>query len=43
MAIPQKKGNKQIKFVILESIGIIVINVRKQGWSPTPADIIIGI
>ena len=27
------------KLVILQSIGIIVI---KQGWSPTPADILVG-
>ena len=26
--------------VILQSIGIIVIKVKKQGWSSTPADIL---
>ena len=39
------KGHEQVKGKIsnLQSIGIIVIKVRKQGWSPTPADIIVGI
>jgi len=23
--------------------GFIVIKIRKQGWSPTPADILVGI
>ena len=32
------KTNKQI-YAILQSIGIIVIKVRKLGWSSTPADI----
>ena len=31
------------KLVILQAIGIIVIKVRKQWWSPTPADILVGI
>ena len=31
------------KLTILLSIGIIVIQVRKQGWSPTAADILVGI
>jgi len=31
------------KLVISQSIGIIVIKVRKQGWSPTPVDILVGI
>ena len=31
------------KFVILWWIGIIAIKVKKQGWSPTPADILVGI
>ena len=38
-----KKVNKQVykgKFVILQSIGIVVIKNKKQGWSPTPAGIL---
>ena len=31
------------KLVILCSIRIIVIKVRKQGWRPIPADILVGI
>ena len=31
------------KLVILQLIGIIVIKSKKQGWSPTPADILVGI
>jgi len=31
------------KLVIFQLIGIIVIKVRKQGWSPTAADILVGI
>ena len=27
----------------VESIGITVVKFRKQGWLPTPADIIVGI
>ena len=42
-----KKPNKQVlyeeNFIILQSIEIVVIKVRKQGWSPTPADIQMGI
>jgi len=39
-----KRDNyKQGKFSNLQSIGIIVIKVKKQGWSPTPADILVGI
>ena len=29
------------KIVFLWSIGIIVIKEEKQGWSPTPADILV--
>ena len=36
----RKQTNKyKEKFVILQSIGIIAIKVRKWGWSPTPANI----
>ena len=31
--------NTSVKFVILQSIGIIAIKVEKQGQSSTPADI----
>ena len=42
--IIKKQTNKyKEKFIILQSIGIIFIKVRKQGWSPTPADIVVGI
>ena len=41
--IKKKQANMyRGKFVILQSIGII-FKVRKQGWSPTPADILVGI
>ena len=33
----------QRKLVIWQSLGIIVKKVRKQGWSPTPADVLVGI
>jgi len=31
------------KLVILQAIGIIEIKIRKQGRSPTPADILVEI
>ena len=31
------------RLVILQSIGIIAIKVKKQGQSPTPADILVDI
>ena len=45
MLISQKKQTNKFKekLVILQSIGIIVIKVRKQEWSPAPADILMGI
>jgi len=36
-----KNANKQVWRKILQSIGIILI--RKQGWSATPADFVVGI
>ena len=30
-------------FVILQLIGIIVIKSKEKEWSPTPADILVGI
>ena len=40
----KKETNKyKEKFVIFKSIGIIVRKVRKQEWSPAPADILMGI
>ena len=35
-----KTSIRENKLVILQSIEIIA---RKQGWSPTPADILVGI
>ena len=45
MMISQKKQASKCKkkLIILQSIGIIVIKVRKQRWSPTPADILVGL
>jgi len=44
MAISKKQANKYKEiFVTLQLIGIIVIKVRKQGWLPTPADILVAI
>jgi len=39
----ERKKRYNEKLVILQSIGIIVIKVRKQGFSPTLADILLGI
>ena len=40
----KKKTNKcNENFVILQSIGIIAVKVRKQGLSPTPTDFLVGI
>ena len=42
--LQKKQTNKyKEKLVILQQTGIIVINVRKQGWSPTPEDFLVGI
>ena len=45
MVISKKKQTNKCKekLAILQLIGIIVIKVRKQGWSPTPADILVDI
>ena len=44
MVILKKQINKyKEKLAIFQSIGIIVIKIRKQGWSPTPVVILVGI
>ena len=43
-ALVTKKANKHKEtFVNLQSIGIIVIQSKEKGWSPTLADVLVGI
>ena len=44
MVVSKKQTSKyEENCIILHSIEIVVIKVRKQGWSSTPADILVGI